>query len=600
MNFNLVSPSDNGSEFTIKFNDHITIEPNSTVRLNYVELVRNKEVILNDTATLTMNVEPSDCYPNVVPATLVANKVFLDQTSSSDSETIAKGTYTFLEFKNAVQTALTNILSRSTLEVAYETYLLNDPNEATLLISINPKSTTTTALTDFGISATHAHDAQDTDALGNKIAYRTTNTAGAYDNYALSLIHYEHYCGNSGASNEFSFDEKLSINTEYNSYAYFESEQIIQAQVGDLFVGLYSDEYADGINTPPTRTNGNNPPVVVDGVPACFYGIECKATGEMVVYIAQRADGNTANTWTTLNEGITGMVVVARIPPTTFSPTDKWRFLVGTEIDNESDSPQIRIKIGNYQGAEFVTVFDSGLANRRNLPHAFMVGTGGITYDSAVAVNSQVPFGWLLSVKSTDATDGFDVVKYRGFDKDQADYGAGIIDNTNPATLAKKIKLTFSSEASRALGTSDSLIIRPNQFAESQKHPVLADLDYTWKANNYSIFCDLPLRNFKNKNGTARSAENSANKKFVLANIPSAFATGEVIQSTQDALGNGEIISVYQPYQPIISHLNNNQIQTNNLSFNIVDMLSEEKATEIKRSVINFTIDPHPKKMNEM
>ena len=39
MNFNLISPSDNGSEFTIKFNEHITFEPNSLIQLNFAELV---------------------------------------------------------------------------------------------------------------------------------------------------------------------------------------------------------------------------------------------------------------------------------------------------------------------------------------------------------------------------------------------------------------------------------------------------------------------------------------------------------------------------------------------------------------------------------
>ena len=108
----------------------------------------------------------------------------------------------------------------------------------------------------------------------------------------------------------------------------------------------------------------------------------------------------------------------------------------------------------------------------------------------------------------------------------------------------------------------------------------------------------MPLSNFKNKNGTQRTAKNSANRKFVLANIPAAFTTGEVIQNTQGTAGNTEIVSVYQPYNPIVSHLNNNKIETNNISFKIVDMLSEERATEIKRAVLNFTVTPHPEQKN--
>jgi hypothetical protein len=69
---------------------------------------------------------------------------------------------------------------------------------------------------------------------------------------------------------------------------------------------------------------------------------------------------------------------------------------------------------------------------------------------------------------------------------------------------------------------------------------------------------DLPLNNFKNRQGTSNTAKSAAIRKQVLANIPAAFATG---------------------------------LEINSMSFHIVDMLSEQTATEIKRSVINFTIE---------
>jgi hypothetical protein len=40
-----------------------------------------------------------------------------------------------------------------------------------------------------------------------------------------------------------------------------------------------------------------------------------------------------------------------------------------------------------------------------------------------------------------------------------------------------------------------------------------------------------------------------------------------------------------------VSFLNNNEIQTNNLSIKIVDMLDEKPATEVIRSIVNFTIE---------
>ena len=598
MNFNLISPSDNGSEFTIKFNEHITFEPNSLIQLNFAELVRDKEVILTEQATITMTVEPSDLYPRKVPATNADNLAFGTQTSKTDTETIAKGEYTFTRFQNRVENAIQTLLERSNLQENYEVYIDSNENEAILIIGIQPKDIdgVNNGLSDFTLDTTHGHDGVQTDASGNPISYRTTNNAGAYDNYGLSDIHFNHYCGNSGKS-IVAPGERIDINTRFNGYGFFQSDSDISSMNGDLFVGLYSKEYADGIGgAPPTRTTGNNPPVVVDGVPACFFGVECKETGEMIVYVATTTGGIEITSWASINEPITGMKPIMKIPPSAFDIGDFWSFIIGLEIDNTKDKPTMNIKVGNYQGNEYETIFDSSLL-RRFIPFTFLE-SAGITYDNATAINSQIPFNWLVSVKSTDATDGFDTIEFRGIDKDMTTESGIVLDNNNPASLATQIKLAFSAEASRAIGIGDSVTIRPNIYTPENLNPVEADLDYNWKKNNYSIFCDLPLSNFKNKNGTQRTAKNSANRKFVLANIPAAFTTGEVIQNTQGTAGNTEIVSVYQPYNPIVSHLNNNKIETNNISFKIVDMLSEERATEIKRAVLNFTVTPHPEQKN--
>ena len=594
MNFNLISPSDNGSEFTIKFNEHLTFEPNSLIQLNFAELVRDKEVILTEQATITMTVESSDMYPRKVPATNADNLAFADNTSKTDTETIAKGEYTFSTFQRLVESAISAMLERSNLQENYEVYRDSNDNEPILTIGIQPKDIDgfNNGLSDFTLDTTHGHDGTQTDASGNPIAYRTTNTNDAYDNYGLSDIHFNHYCANSGKG-IIAPGERIDINTRFNGYGFFQSDSEITDMNGDLFVGLYSKEYADGI--PPhahSRTHGNNPPVVINGVPACFFGVECKETGEMIVYVATTTGGIEISSWTSINQPITGMKAIMKIPPATFDIGDFWSFIIGLEINNEEDKPSMNIKIGNYQGNEYETIFDASLL-RRKIPFSFLE-SAGITYDNATAINSQIPFNWLVSVKSTDATDGFDTIEFRGIDKDMTTTSGVVLDNTNPASLATKISLAFSSEASRAIGIGESVTIRPNIYTKENINPIEADLDYNWKKNNYSIFCDLPLSNFKNKSGTQRTAKNSANRKFVLANIPAAFTTGEVIQNTQGTAGNTEIVSVYQPYNPIVSHLNNNKIETNNISFKIVDMLSEERATEIKRAVLNFTVTPHP------
>lgn len=582
MNFNLVSPTNNGSEFTIQFKEHITISENSTVKLNFAELVRDKEVILLEDAEITMAIAPADMIPISPPGNPgVDNNAFDNQASSSKKVNIAKGDYTFVQFRDAVEEAIVTLLAASNLKT-YEVFVDNNENEAVLTIGIMPETTDTQPLEDFTFDATHEHDG--TQGAGGNLAYSTANVAGAYDNYALSAKHYYHYIDNASLGVKNTEAENLDITTQNNAYCYAKSAKTITAQDGDLWLGLYSKEYADGIAPAPTRTNGNNPPVLdSNGLPKCFVACELTGSGHgIIVYYAKDTAGNSITQWTDLNREIGDMEVVGRIPLTNFDTTDDWEILIGTEIDNTKDKPKIRVKVAGYQGATFVPLWDSNPINK-NLPFELMVGTTTL-YDNATALNSQIPFNWFTSVKTTQAGNGFAEIQYKEFAK-------SIGSDANPVSIAKKITLTLSSNAARAIGVKDSLVIRPNQYTPANPNAIVADLDFTWKKNNYSILLDLPLNNFKNKSASANTRDNAGVKKQVLANIPAAFATGETIESIQPNIGNSEVITVYQPYNVIESKLKNNTLQINSMNFQIVDMLTEQKATEIKRAVINFTID---------
>lgn len=587
MNFNLASPSNNGNDFTIQFKEHISIPANSKVKLNFAELVRDKEVILNDDATIKMEIAPADMIPTAPPAAPNDDNLAFDtQTSSSKTATISKGDYTFIQFRDAVEDALVTLLSASNLK-SYEVYVDNNDNEAVLTIGIMPQTTDTTALKAFEFDGVHKHDAT-TDA--GIYAYSTNNVADAYDNYALANSHYYHYIDNATLGVNKTKEENQDITSKNNAYLYARSIQTIAGQTGDLWVGLYSKEYADGIGgAPPTRINGNNPPTLsASGAHPCtFVGVECHETDGINIFYAEDNAGNLITKWDDINRAIVDMKVVARIPPTQFEQTKNWDILIGTEIDNTKDTPSIRIKVANYQDGIFNLLWDSQPVNK-NLPFKLMVGDV-TTYDNATALNSQIPFNWLSSVKTTAVDNGFIDLEYKEFDK-------ALGSNANPVSLAKKITLTLSTNAARAVGLRESLVIRPNQFTEANKNAIIADLNYTWKKNNYSILLDLPLNNFKNKQAPSRTAEGASVSKQVLANIPAAFSTGETTEALQNALGNSEVITVYQPYNVIESRLKNNPIEINQMNFRIVDMLSEELAKEIKRSVINFTIEA-PEKM---
>jgi hypothetical protein len=419
MNFNLASPSNNGNEFTIQFKEPISIAENSKIKLNFAELVRDKEVILTEDGELTLSVNPLDMIPTAPPAAPNAQNLPFDtQTSASKTATIAKGDYTFVQFRDKIEATLVTLLQGSNLDHAYEVYVDNDENEAVLTVGFMPVTTDTRALGDMVFSGTHQHDA--TNGPGGEVAYTTNNTAGAYDNYAIARKHFNHYIDNASLGSDLTTDQNLKITTENNAYIYAESINTISTQggQGNIFLGLYSAEYANGIGgAPPTRTNGNNPPVLsAAGIPRCFVGVELTGDGQgAILYYAKDAAGNLITTWNDINREIGDMYPVARIPMSSFEITDKWKIILGTEIDNRKDEPKIRVKLGSYQGNEYISLWDSQAENK-NLPYQLMVGNTTV-YDNANALNSQIPFNVFASVKQTTAGNGFQEIQFKEFDK---------------------------------------------------------------------------------------------------------------------------------------------------------------------------------------
>ena len=162
--------------------------------------------------------------------------------------------------------------------------------------------------------------------------------------------------------------------------------------------------------------------------------------------------------------------------------------------------------------------------------------------------------------------------------------------NINPITIVREYKLTISEELAKVLnlgnvesGQAIATGLFPNQCNQDAKD-LETDLDFNWRSHNYSIFINLPTNNYKN----IAEQRNGGFKKSILANIPAPFTTGAIIEN--EGSDAGEVISIYQPYQPIVSSLKNNEISTNSLSIKIVNMDKETPAVDIDRSVINFTI----------
>tara|TARA_R110000765_G_scaffold357467_1_gene447555 strand:+ start:1225 stop:3018 length:1794 start_codon:yes stop_codon:yes gene_type:complete len=597
MNFNLASPSNNGNDYTIQFREHITIAPKSTISLNFAELVRDKQVIIKEDGLIKLTVLEEDMIPNLVPANNSTNKAFGTQLTNFEDAPIFKGTYTFVQFRNLFYEAFASILDISNLH--YEVYSnIENPDQAVLTIGIQPPPIGGTmrdpilpiTLKDFVIDGTHAFAAVGAVAGGEEVAYTSSDVSGAYANYAIANTHYNHYIDNASLGVEKTEAQNQAITTENNAYLYVESIKNVGSQTGSSWVGLYSKEYAEGIAPAVAgRTTGALAPSLdANGRPKCFVGVEFNTDGSGVnIYYAKDAAGDLITDWDSINHDIEVMVQVNNIPINNFVQTEKFKLVIGTEIDNTKDQPQIKIIVATLYEGEIEVVWNSDLEHK-NLPYSLMVGN--ITYDNAIAINSQIPFNWFASVKTTELGNGFKYLKYKNFDKNFTTQTGIVLSDANPASYCKKIQMTLSSNISLAIGVQENLIIRPNQSTEANPSTLSAHLHYSWSNQSYSILVDLPLNNFKNKGGTANTRDNAGVKKQVLANIVAPF-TNLAINQTSGTVGSSKVSTVYQPYQPIISKMRNNQIEINSMTFQIVDMLTEEPATDIIRSVINFTID---------
>ena len=111
------------------------------------------------------------------------------------------------------------------------------------------------------------------------------------------------------------------------------------------------------------------------------------------------------------------------------------------------------------------------------------------------------------------------------------------------------------------------------------------NMSLDWRNESYSILLkELPIRNYKN----------NENKKLggfpqsILANCPVPFSDSQSYQSKSKQM----VSSTYKPNYQIINNLYNQAMTTNHFSVEIRKLQSDRPASEIKRSVINFTILP--------
>ena len=103
MNFNLISPSNNGSDYVVQFRENIEIKSNSKVYLNFCELTRSNSITLLKDESIIIKCENQ--YPKFKQDPVDEE---WNLNESSEYYTIPKGDYSIQEFTDLVSDLLSN------------------------------------------------------------------------------------------------------------------------------------------------------------------------------------------------------------------------------------------------------------------------------------------------------------------------------------------------------------------------------------------------------------------------------------------------------------------------------------------------------------
>lgn len=607
MNFQLISPTDgNGYDYQVRFREPIVIKPASKVKLNHAKLTTDTNVTFRDDQTITFS--STKCFPSLIPGDATTNNPF----ATASPVTIEKGTYTFGELQDEIADKIEFNFSGSDNRAALYKAVDVSPKDTDggipndLVVGIQYLTETDFTIVDFDIDASNNKDATDS-VSGNEVAYaKSSATAGtpAYDSYALADSHFLHWKMAEMVNNEIFTDARIVIQTLDNL------EDYVPATKGRIFAGFYSAEYAQGLlpaNTPSRTTATTLQVVDVDGatgaanqVPACFFGVEIK--DGQIRFLWAKDSSTPIRNWTSINNPIDEMEVAASVDLSViyYNSTDLdfqgqfhiVPYILPAEIGLDSPSVYVRVYVDNPgqlddedSNTNGTLIYDSQ-KTFHYFPYEFFKSnedSSVIDYTDANTINSQIPFNLLLAADHQNS--GFENVNYYSIDKSEGS-------DANPISIVEEYQMSFSEELAIVLNSSSSQKLIPNYLdgngrynsASASKFMYVTRGNYIINSRSYSVLLNgLPIKNYKNK----EEASDGGFAKTILANLPAPFSTGTNIDNSV-TLGNR--ITIYEPHQTIVSDLLNNEIAVNSFDVKIINMETEEPATELTKSAINFTI----------
>tara|TARA_R110000803_G_scaffold8743_1_gene28135 strand:- start:53 stop:1939 length:1887 start_codon:yes stop_codon:yes gene_type:complete len=623
---NLVSPTDNGHVYSVRFKEPLVIEPNSSVYLNFAKFKRNANVYFSNIQTITLTltrVLPTHT-PSVPTVSQLGTYEITIPTINPDTGTTG---YSSKELELYISTQLNTLLLKANGTSPspffnYTAYFQNQDNNKIRIgfVSNLPEKT------DMTIHATHKRDAGV--GLNYDLFQKTSaDQVGSlvYDSYAFSAEHYSSfYNGNIDTDN--SGRNLVSFSTNTN----------ISAQTGGIAVAITSIEIADSLNggadwtdyatnatTSFTRGGDTNYPSAIApntpltnpilfrpnttgairfanigladnalAIPQGFFTLEITGgnnTNQHYLNVFYGRQGAVNARLTHAGNQINHMKKIASIPIASLTsiPLSDTKAKFSFELYQlRGGNTYIRVfnNINTPINNSSTLIYDSQKSNQY-IRNSFFTGKvlAGTDAQKEQQLNAQRPFSLGFFAQSKD--QGIQYCRTSCYKKD--DNGA---DGNNPLSVIRDYTMTFSNEIGRYLGQTTTFALNPNSNEDEADKVEKLNGDQH-ENESYSIFLkDLPIKNFKNIQsnpmGTGNNIQSAGYAQPIIYDVPTPYANSHIVN-----IGQGDImVGTFQPNIQKILKLDNNRQVLNSLDVEIRDIETNEIAKGVINSVINFTI----------
>ena len=644
---NLVSPNDNGNLYSVRFKEPLVIEPNSSVSLNFAKFKRNGNISFSKDQFITLKL--LGAKPSLKPVAPFNTNMTLDDLGDGAgvlkipkiNPNTGKSGYSVLELDTQIKTV-------------FDAYQLRDTDKPTQFFKYEGVSIDTTQknlvrlgylqqnpLNDLKDITLSTADVKSGAATATNAYEKTSDDAAVsyYDNYALSNEYYN-----------FNYSSPLGIQEiKSRNLIHFKVNRKLATQNKSVALGLWSSDIGNSTWTDNTTTNTGamtrgtgtsnnsangtamtNPAIygvgdtqttlanvsvagTEDAMLASYFTVEITGGGgvspKSIIISMPKCDGETTKRFTNMNKEIVEMeIVYSQHLSSILGAVDEDHTAVEIAIETywlrgsplvSTDGSLDRMFFRLYNMVGYTTqteanlIFDTKTRGgqkyciknnwfQSNAGGAQGLGTfTGTNAEKLSKINASIPFNIIMSAQAKG--EGFEFVRATCFNKNDDN-----ATTAHPLTLINRYQMTFSDELANYLGTLTTTSLDPN-FDETSVPLIQRENAELVRDTSYSIFMkNLPIKCYRNIQKSYVNG-NQSSQGFVqpiLYDVPTPFADSQIIN-----VGNGDIIvGTYQPSINKVLTLDNNRLVINNLDVEIRDTETNEIASEISGSVINFTI----------